>query len=396
VGLAVVLGGSLPAAAAPRQVPPGFLGVVADGPLVDGTLRPAQVDREFNQMVVTGVESVRVVFYWDEAQPYPDAAHVPPSRASRFQDVEGVPTDFTSLDAMIARTTARGLAILAVVLRAPAWARLTPSLPYSPPRDPRTYAHFVAGLVRRYGPAGSFWTAHPELDPRPVRAWQVWNEPAGGALVHGPSVYWQDRQPFERRYLALLREARAAIKAVDPAAQVVLAGLFGASWNALKQIYTVGGRGLFDAVGIHVYTRLPKHVLVSLNRTRWVMNHYGDRSLPLMLTEVGWPSAAGRLAPSAEKDYDVTPRQQGARLRSMVHLLAHNAHHLRLTMIVWNNWISRDRQRNSPFDYSGLRRLVGASRVVAKPAQAALRAIARSLEGCAKAARADRCAAPAR
>ena len=27
-----------------------------------------------------------------------------------------------------------------------------------------------------YGPDGEFWGAHPQLTPRPIREWQVWNE----------------------------------------------------------------------------------------------------------------------------------------------------------------------------------------------------------------------------
>jgi hypothetical protein len=217
-----------PARAAPR-VPFGFVGMVVDGPMVDGGMKPGAIDREFDQMVSTGVETVRVVFYWDDVQPYGDFAHLPASARGHYADVGGIPTDLSRIDAMVRRAAQRRMTTLPVVLRAPSWARIDPNLPYSPPRDPKAYADFVELLVRRYGRGGSFWSANPKLPRLPPPSWQIWNEPAGGAFPHGPSAFWQDKRPFEGPYLELLREARARIKAVDPRAQVVLAGLFGAS-----------------------------------------------------------------------------------------------------------------------------------------------------------------------
>ena len=48
---------------------------------------------------------------------------------------------------------------------------------------------YLAALVERYGPDGTFWTDHPELPKHPLREWQIWNEP------HLPA-YWD--APRER------------------------------------------------------------------------------------------------------------------------------------------------------------------------------------------------------
>src|SRR2546429_540736 len=62
-------------------------------------------------------------------------------------------------------------------LSAPAWARGDASSGASPPRDPADYVASLRALVARYGPAGSFWSENPSVPRRPLRTWQIWNEP---------------------------------------------------------------------------------------------------------------------------------------------------------------------------------------------------------------------------
>ena len=57
------LGGS--AAAATRSVPQGFFGVMADGPLLSPGI---SLENELATMAGAGVESIRVAFYWSDAQ----------------------------------------------------------------------------------------------------------------------------------------------------------------------------------------------------------------------------------------------------------------------------------------------------------------------------------------
>jgi hypothetical protein len=74
MALAALLCVSAPAGAASgRQVPPRFLGTVADGPVFDdATLSAAgtSLERELDLMVGAGIESVRMSFYWAPMQPY--------------------------------------------------------------------------------------------------------------------------------------------------------------------------------------------------------------------------------------------------------------------------------------------------------------------------------------
>src|SRR5258707_816180 len=71
--------------------------------------------------------------------------------------------------------------------------------------------------ARRYGPSGSFWAQNPQLPRHPITAWQIWNEP-------NLPVYWRPR-PSAAAYVQMLRLASQRIKAVDPSAEIVTAGL---------------------------------------------------------------------------------------------------------------------------------------------------------------------------
>jgi hypothetical protein len=346
------------AQAAERRVPQGWLGVVADGPM-DGAH-----DGEWDGMVSAGVESVRTAVRWYEVQPSPDA-----------------PPDFAALDAVVAGAAARGLAVLPVVAGTPAWAAQRPGDITSPPADPATYGRFLAALVARYGPAGSLWAEQPGLRRVPIRAWQVWNEP-------NLTRYWSE-QPFARSYVALLRAARTALGAADPGATVVLAGLPNESWTALRQVYKAGGRGAFDAVALHPYTRRPRDVVRTVRYARREMRKRGDGKLPIWVTELSWPAAKGKV--DRPVGFEVSDKGQAVKLGAALKLLAAERRSLRIARIFWYTWLSSE-AGPSAFDWSGLRRVRGGGRV-SVPALSVFRRQARRLEGCAKASGdARRCA----
>ena len=73
----------------------------------------------------------------------------------------------------------------------------------------------------------------PELPRRPVRDWQIWNEPHFDFYWSAPG---KDKNRWAREYVELLRKAKLAIEALDPRARIVLAGLAEASWRTLAQL----------------------------------------------------------------------------------------------------------------------------------------------------------------
>lgn len=338
---------------------------------------PGGLDREMALMAARGVESVRTSFYWLAAQPYESLAEVPAQDRARFRPTETVPTDFSGFDRIVAAAAARGLTVAPVVLWAPKWAAEPGSVE---PRDPATYARFVRALVERYGPRGAFWSEHPELRRTPIRRWQIWNEP-------NLREYWQT-QPWPAQYVRLLRAAHTAIKRADPGAKVVLGGLVNFSWSNLKAIYDAGGRGAFDVAAIHPYTAKISNVTRILKLVRKVMRRAGDARVPISLTELSWPSSGGRT--SIRRGFETTEAGQAKRLSAGYSALARVRRAYRVDSAYWYDWLSLDRSTVEPFDYAGLRKVVGGE-VVAKPALASYGRTARSLEGCVKRSIATRC-----
>lgn len=356
------------AAAARQRVPFGFVGTNADGPLFE---RNVNLEREADTMVTSGMESVRVVVDWQTAQPYASWDDVPADQRSRFRDEGGVPTDYAEIDRIVGVAAERGLRVLPVVLIAPRWSARQPGAFASPPRDPAPYARFVGTLARRYGRGGSYWTEHRELRAQPIRDWQLWNEPS-------LRDFW-DADNWVRDYVALLRATRSHLRRADPRARIILAGLPNKSWADLGRIYRAGGRRYFDAVALHPFTLKVDGVLTIVRKGRRVMARHGDRRKPLLVTELSWPSAKGKT--SRTFGIEVTERQQAARLRKAVPMLAAERRRLRLESVYWYTWLSADTDDDYPFDYAGASRMRN-GRVVRKPAFRALRATALDLRGC--------------
>jgi hypothetical protein len=362
--LVALLAAAAPASAE-RRVPAGWLGVTLDGPF------DAADAREWNRIVAAGAESVRTAVRWYDFQPYRSAADVPGSEAGRFRDVGGVPTDFSAMDEFVAAAASRGLSVLPVVHAPPDWAVATPGVLGARPRDPATFARFMTALVGRYGPRGSLWAERPELRRVPIRAWQIWNEP-------NLTSYWS-RQPFARTFVRLLRAASAAVHGADRGATVVLAGLTNKSWQALRSIYRAGGRGHFDAVALHPFTRKPADVVRLVRLARGVMHANGDRRLPVWVTELSWPAAKGKLRKRHRTGLEVTDPVQARNMARVLRLLAAERRRLRIERVVWYTWLSAERGSN-PFNWSGLRRVRKGS-VVDTPALRAFRRAARTLRG---------------
>jgi hypothetical protein len=363
-------------AAAGRSVPPGWSGMVVNA----GVFRSdANAATEWNRMVSTGVESTRAAFYWSDAQYYHSFTDVPPpalAEGKLVPDSKGIPTDFTRTDGIVEDTASRGLTLLPVLLDTPPWAAYDRQLPIAHPRNPSDFANYLTDLIKRYGPNGTFWTLHPDLPKRPIREWQIWNEP--NLKYYWPSAHWASQ------YVALLKTAARAVRAADPGAKVVLSGLMGVSWKALPFIYKAGGRPYFDYVAIHPYTARARDVLRVLQLNRSVMRHAGDSRKPLMLTELSWPSALdshGRHKTRRHYTIDVTERQQVQRIQEVYPLLARARHSLNLVRVYWYTWVSSERGRTEPFDYAGLR-AAGSSDSRAKPAFYAWRSAVLHLEGC--------------
>jgi hypothetical protein len=383
---AIPIAVAAPASAkAPRKVPAGFVGVVGDGPLLHDP--GVDLSNQFNRMVYNGTQSVRIMFNWAEAQPYasfddPGFKSLPADQRAQYRDENGVPTNFGPTDQFLSAAAQRHLAILPEVQIAPGWASRHPGQFNSPPSDPQLYANYMAALVRRYGPGGSFWAEHQEFVAQPLRYWQIWNEP-------NYSVFWSD-QPFAPDYVALLHASWDSVKAVDPGAKIVLAGLPNKSWTRIEQIYKAGGRKYFDIAAFHPFTASVDGVKTILQRDRKVMAKYHDSKKTLWVTELSWTSAKGKT--SVTYGNEQSEKGQAKMLTAAYNMLARYRSSMHIGRAYWYTWMTDDRQSRYPFDYAGLFRFRDGKQT-AKPALKAYRRTALALQRCrAKRGRADRCA----
>ena len=236
----------------------------------------AKLRRDLDLVASTGAGWVRFDIDWGGAEP---------SRG-RF--------DWEPVDRIVRAARARHLRILATLAYTPAWARPPGTTGKTPPTDPADYGRFARAAAARYSPRG-------------VHHWELWNE----ANV---TAFWEPR-PDPRGYAALLGAGAAGVRAADPSATIVTAGLApakdrpdGATLSPrtfLRRLYDAGAAPSFDAVGIHPYTYPdppltpgPDNPFATLPETHQVMVDHGDGAKALWGTEYGAPTGTSSRAVS--------------------------------------------------------------------------------------------------
>ena len=235
-----------------------------------------------------------------------------------------------------------------------------------PPRTPAEYAQWrarVGFFASRYGAEGEFWREHPELPYRPIRVWEVWNEP-------NYRPFWGGRRPDPVEYRRVLATGRAALRAADPQARIVAAGL---AWRHdggryLSSVLRGGGACLLDAAAIHPYANSVSQSVGYLERARAILDRHGAGEAQLWPTEVGWRVARpGRFAVPTEAE-------QARRLTRFATAAESRRESLRLGPLVAFALRDKITPRTGSFDGWGLLRLDGTPR----PAWSAWSAAARA------------------
>lgn len=290
---------------------------------------------QFQRLGRGGVESVRIPFDWGTLQP-----------------LRGESIHWGGVDETIERAALAGIDVLPTVTGAPSWA--VPSAHVPGGGSNRAPAHLPASgtaaagwksllgqAVERYGPNGVFWTTHPSVPPRPIRAWQVWNEPNFKYFVTKPN-------PTE--YGKLVKLSQVAIKGVDPGAQVILAGLFsrpkGArtksgkhkslNWYAsdfIAKMYetTPAIKSRFDGVALHPYAYFSHELAGLIEELRNVLVEHRDASVGLWVTELGWSSGK----PTRSNLFAKGPAGQASQLSSAFSQLRAKAAKWRVKRVYW-------------------------------------------------------------
>ena len=358
---AVALLAALPAtASAQRTVPPLFYGANWDGE-IEVNAPDSVRDAENARMAKSGVESKRVVFEWMRAQEHPD-----------------LPFDHSKTDRAVRHAVGHGLDVLPVVILAPRWARQYRNVAHSPPKKWADYARYLRSLIARYGPDGSFWLENPLLPKRPIRQWQIWNEPH---LQYQWSI--PTGMDYAPGYGKLLRGSYRWIKKADPGATVVLAGLSNASWDYLRHLYRRGKiKGSFDVAALHPYTSKPRGIITLTKRFRIIMRRNGDAKLPLWITELGLPASKGRIKSKSKLQTD--DDGMGLYLARAFKLLVRNQRSSlgNVQRVYWYTWASV--YCCEQFRFTGLLKYDNDETVTPMPALDRYVASAQRYQGCVK------------
>lgn len=167
----------------------------------------------------------------------------------------------------------------------PPWARPENTPLSHPPANLAHFERFMRAIAARYRGR--------------VAAYEIWNEP-------NLNYEWGYRPPNPAEYTALLKTAYRAIKAEDPAALVISAGLAPTGEGNppeslgvlafIEGMYQAGAKGYFDAMGSHPYTygrapdyRSPGEITFDqVDQLHDLMLEHGDGDTPIWITEMGW------------------------------------------------------------------------------------------------------------
>jgi hypothetical protein len=170
---------------------------------------------------------VKQTFAWEDVQPTPDQWL------------------FERSDQILDELEGRDLKLVARLTDAPAWAH--PNQPGergvdyvdAPPDDPAAFGRYCGAIAERYRGR--------------IAAYQIWNEP-------NLSREWGNRTPDPAGYVELLRACSEAIRAADPDAILISAGMAPTGTNDatatpddvyLQRLYDLGFQQYVDVVGAH-------------------------------------------------------------------------------------------------------------------------------------------------
>jgi hypothetical protein len=268
----------------------------------------------------TGIGTIRFPFDWDKVETEPGVY------------------DFSRYDLVVGDAALHGMKVLPTLIGAPAWRNsappVNPQRGVYPPARPAEMGELAVVFVNRYGPDGSFWTEHPDLPYVPIRAWQVWNEP-------NVDFFWPGGVD-PAAYVDLLRATGSAIKAADPGAEIVTAGIPNSNgWTVgrwLDAMYAAGAQGTFDTFASHPYGADSSEVMDRLREARAALDAHGDPR-PIWVTEFGWATAG---EPSR---FTVTEDGQALRIKSALDAFAAERDSLRLRGFIYFHW--RDSQNGT-------------------------------------------------
>jgi len=244
-----------------------------------GDYPTSQIDRELDLIDNAGASWIRVDIPWRFMEP-----------------VDGNYSEHAlgQLDYIVAAAAKRGIRVEAVIVEFPNWSNGNRGM-WTPPTNNAELTTFMRFMAGRYKGRISYWELGNEVNET-----EFWNVP---------------RSSSAQRYVAFLKAGYAGVKAGNPDAKVISAGLAGSDYDYLEEMYDAGAKGYFDLLGVHSYTRgkSPYYEATEsfpvgwtfdgLARMKAKMVAHGEPDKNIWVTEFGWQT-------SAVEDHRVTTAQQ--------------------------------------------------------------------------------------
>ncbi len=311
--LALAAAACPPARSEATQAPRGFFGV---HPLAAGSA-------DYETMAGADVGFIRTGFVFhqvNQMSPLPDGP---------------IAYDWTTFDTIVANAAERGIDVLPVLLGTPGKIERG-STPLDSTAATAAWKDYLKELVNRYGPderaEGNFWADNPSLPFHPIEDWQVWNE---------PNSFNNWAKPNPKKYGKLLSISAKVLRAADPGANVVTAGVISQPVNRRamdgdvflkKMLRSKPAAEAADAIAIHPYTGAVKDVKRQIKLTRAVLDKAKLKKTPISVTEIGW--GAG----DSSNPLIVPASKQRKKLRDSFRMMLEERRKLKIDKAVWYQW----------------------------------------------------------
>jgi hypothetical protein len=298
-----VLAACTPAPASPTPAP-----TMTPPPVYDGPLDPEPITAPHFESLTYGIQAF---LWWDETLRSFDLemirlmnfSHVKQIFAWNLIQPEPDAWDWSRADEVVAEVHHRERQLIARVDHPPDWAIVDPTTREDGvPFDVEAYGAYCGALADRY--RGQ------------IAGYQVWNEP-------NLQREWNGHTPDAAGYIRLLTACHDAIKAADPDAIVISAGLAPTETEPptavphmryLQQMFDAGLSDVYDVLGVHApgYNNPPEmspEEAVTDDYRRWMVFRQvedvrrlqianGDAHKQIALLEFGW-----HVNPGIHEDY---------------------------------------------------------------------------------------------
>lgn len=337
LGLALFAASLLAACAPPPAPTPAAAPTAPPLPTYDGPLAPEPIAGPHFESLTYGIQAflwwspdartfdlemirlmnfthVKQIFAWEDIQPRPDV------------------WDWSRADEVVAEVLYRERQLVARLDHPPAWAIVDPATRADGvPFDVEAYAAFCGALADRYKGR--------------IAAYQVWNEP-------NLQREWAGHAPDAAGYIRLLGACYTAIKAADPAAIVISAGLAPTETEPpaavpderyLQQMFDAGLSAVYDVLGLHApgYNNPPEmspDEAEAAGLRRWMVFRHvedmrriqianGDAGRQVALLEFGW-----HINPGIHPDYAWFAVDEATQAAYLVGAYRYAAEH-------WRPWV---------------------------------------------------------